>query len=116
MCIYSSYDEEISTSEIKTIRVNSISNDFELPNDILYIFHKIKNVSSCIHLIFGQIKASPSWTVQHIMCCITTSFSGIHFKAFSSDKDSLLATYWVTQDSKLGQPDNQHKQRNKHQF
>ena len=56
MCIYSSYDEEISTSEIKTIRVNSISNDFELPNDILYIFHKIKNVSSCINLIS---KASP---------------------------------------------------------
>ena len=52
MCIYSSYDEEISTSEIKTIRVSSISNDFELPNDILYNFHKIKNVSSCIHSFF----------------------------------------------------------------
>ena len=52
MCIYSRYDEEISTSEIKTIRVNSFSNDFELLNDILYIFHKIKNVSSCIHFIF----------------------------------------------------------------
>ena len=64
MCIYSSYDEEISTSEIKTIRVSSISNDFELPNDILYIFHKIKNVSSCIHSSFVQ---APSIDVLSIV-------------------------------------------------